>query len=178
MSQSALPASEAAMMFSGEISAVTSENEASPRPSETISFPNLEILFSPANQPATPPSLGIAEVMSQSALPASEAAMMFSGEISAVTSENEASPRPSETISFPNLEILFSPANQLATPPSLGIHAVISASALAASAAFLTFSPSIPATLSENSTRHGPKAAMSFPKSAIDIPPPRNEAMP
>ena len=116
--------------------------------------------------------------MSQSALPASEAAMMFSGEISAVTLENEASPFPRSTISVPNLEILFSPANQLATPPSLGMEEVISASALAASAAFFTFSPSIPATLSENSTRHGPKAAMSFPKSAIDISPPRNEAIP
>ena len=178
MSQSALPASEAAMMFSGEISAVTSENEASPFPRSTISVPNFEMLFSPANHCATPPSLGMEEVMSQSALPASEAFLMLSQSSPVTDSENAVSPFPRSTISAPNFEMLFSPANQPATPPSLGMQEVISASALAASAAFLTFSPSSPATLFENSTRHGPKAAISFPKSAIDILPPRKEAMP
>ena len=88
------------------------------------------MLFSPANQAATPPSFGITFAISAKALPAFAAATTASGSIPATLSENVFSDEPKDAISFPKLAILFSPANQAVTPPSFGIIFAISAKAL------------------------------------------------
>ena len=171
ISASALAALEAAIKFSGTIPTIASENPLSPWPSAMRSKPNLDILFSPANQLATPPSLGIVAVISASALAALAAAIMFSGTIPDTESEKPLRPLPNTGSCGANLAMLLSPANQLATPPSLGIIEAISASDLAASAEALIASVSTPATESEYAFNDGPKAAISSPNLAKDDPP-------
>ena len=65
-------------------------------------------------------------------------------------SANPFRPTPNSTRSVPNLAILFSPANQAATPPSLGIVLAMSANILPAVAAAVTEATSIPVTTFEN----------------------------
>ena len=76
---------------------------------------------------------------------------------------------------FANLAMLFSPANQLTTPPSLGITAVIWANAFAALEATITFSAFIPSTASENPLRPLPSKGNSETYFETDDSPPGNK---
>ena len=170
-----LAALDADVIFSEFIPATESEKPLRPLPSIGKSFPNLAILFSPANQPTTPPSLGIFLVISVNDLAALDAAVTFSVFIPATESENPLRPLPSKGNSFPNLAMLFSPANHPTTPPSLGITAVIWANAFAALEATITFSAFIPSTASENPLRPLPSKGNSETYLETDDPPPGNK---
>ena len=109
-------------------------------------MPNPEILLSPANQAATPPSLGIVLAISVNDFAAFAAATTLSGFIPATETEKPNSPAPRRGNCLPNVAILLSPANQAATPPSLGIVLAIAVIALAASVAACIEATSMPAT--------------------------------
>ena len=170
-----LAALDADVIFSEFIPATESEKPLRPLPSAGKSFPNLAILFSPANQPTTPPSLGIFLVISVNDLAALDAAVTFSVFIPATESEKPLRPLPSAGNSFPNLAMLFSPANHPTTPPSLGITAVIWANAFAALEATITFSAFIPSTASENPLRPLPSKGNSETYFETDDSPPGNK---
>ena len=110
------------------------------------SVPNPEILLSPANQAATPPSLGIVLAISVNDFAAFAAAMTLSGLIPSTAIEKPNNPAPRRGNCVPNAAMLLSPANQAATPPSLGIVSAIAVIALAASVAACIEATSMPAT--------------------------------
>ena len=116
-------------------------------PKSTIPSENEARLFSPANQAATPPSLGIVLAISAKALPAVVAALTDSTFMPVTLSEKDLIATPNAIIPSENEARLFSPANQATIPPSLGIVLAISASALPAVAEAVTTAGSIPATL-------------------------------
>ena len=135
------------------------------------SVPNPEILLSPANQAATPPSLGIVLAISVNDFAAFAAATTLSGFIPATETEKPNSPAPRRGNCLPNVAILLSPANQAATPPSLGIVLAIAVIALAASAAATTLSGFIPATETEKPNSPAPRRGNCLPNAAMLLSP-------
>ena len=133
------------------------------------------MLDSPVNQLTTPPSLGICDVISAKDLAELAAATVASGSIPIVASENPFRPIPNIIISPANLERLFSPVNQLTTPPSVGITEVISAKVLAALDAAITLSGTIPVTASEKPLRPWPSKG-SCPANLEMLDSPENQA--
>ena len=153
ISARALAALDANIILAGFIPPIASPNPLSPKPRETNSEPKLAMLLSPVNQALTPPSLGTVLAISARALAALVAAIIFSAEIPSVTIAKSFKPIPKEINSEPKLAMLLSPANQPTTPSSLGMILAISARALAALAAFITFFESMPAVFSANPSR-------------------------
>ena len=130
-------------------------------PSSGNSPANFEILFSPANHAAAPPSFGIVEHISANVFPAFAAAVRFSAFIPLTESENALRPGPNVGNSPANFDMLLSPVNQAIIPFSFGIVSAISAKAFAALAAAVTFSVFIPLTESENALRPFPNTGNS-----------------
>ena len=159
------------MTFSGFIPATETENPNNPAPRRGNCVPNVEMLLSPANQATTPPSLGIVLAISANDLAASAAAMTLSGLIPSTAIENPNSPAPRRGNCVPNVAILLSPANQAATPPSLGIVSAIAVIDLAASAAATTLSGFIPATEAEKPNNPAPRRGNCSPNVAILLSP-------
>ena len=159
------------MTFSGFIPATETENPNNPAPRRGNCVPNVEMLLSPANQATTPPSLGIVSAISANDLAASAAAMTLSGLIPSTAIENPNNPAPRRGNCVPNVAILLSPANQAATPPSLGIVSAIAVIDLAASAAATTLSGFIPATETEKPNSPAPRRGNCSPNVAILLSP-------
>ena len=157
ISARALAALDANIILAGFIPPIASPNPLSPKPRETNSEPKLAMLLSPVNQALTPPSLGTVLAISARALAALVAAIIFSAEIPSVTIAKSFKPIPKEINSEPKLAMLLSPANQPTTPSSLGMILAISARALAALAAFITFFESMPAVFSAKLCKPVPK---------------------
>ena len=166
-----LAASAAAMTLSGLIPSTAIENPNNPAPRRGNCVPNVAILLSPANQAATPPSLGIVLAISVNDFAEFAAAVILSGLMPSTVVEKPNSPAPRRGNCLPNVAILLSPANQAATPPSLGIVSAIAVIALAASAAATTLSGFIPATETEKPNNPAPRRGNCSPNAAMLLSP-------
>ena len=115
-----------------------SENSFKPLPNFGSSPANLVILLSPVNHALMPPSFGIVADISAIDLAALVAALTLA--ISNPVAYTEKSKRPLANLGKESakFEMLFSPANHAATPPSFGIVEHISVIALPASTASFT----------------------------------------
>ena len=136
------------------------------------------MLFSPANQAATPPSLGIAADISAIVLAAFAATVTSSGLMPLTSVAKSLRPVPKAFNWPPNAEMLFSPANHAATPPSLGMIAAISAMALAAFADASTTAGSTFLIASAYVAKSDPNVASSPPNLVSEDSPVNQEAMP
>ena len=113
-------------------------------PNGTNCSPNVEISFSPAKKPATPPVFG--RLFASSAIAIAAFAELITTLASKPTTLSAyfLNRGPNSASSSAKVEISFSPAKNPATPPVLGILLANSAIAVAAFADASTTPPSIP----------------------------------
>ena len=117
------------------------------------------MLFSPSSRDVNPPTFGRLVANSESVLAALAEAVTASGFIPTIESAYAFMPLPKGANWYPNVAILFSPANKETNPPAFGRFAANSDNYLAAFAEAVTDSGLIPATESAYAFIPLPKGA-------------------